>query len=247
VFVSEHRRLTSRSGHGVQYLPGHVEPFVDLVLEEYLPDKGEILDLGGGGLRFALPVAATGRSITVVDLDPTVADLAMIVDRVNANDSSSLVAEQLASLIERQVGDGLEYLATTNRSFTLITAFRVIHLFSPRQIEEFFRVTYNALQPDGCLVVSGMTAFNLPITEELVLNEVFESSEPVDEAQRLYRRFSKDQRASEVRRAHNLAAETHLLDSEFVAHQAHESGFDVVVDSYQSTRIVAGFVLQKRA
>jgi hypothetical protein len=97
------------------------------------------------------------------------------------------------------------------------------------------------------LVVSGMTAFNLPITEELVLNVVFESSEPVDEAQRLYRRFSKDQRASEVRRAHNLAAETHLLDSEFVAHQAHESGFDVVVDSYQSTRIVAGFVLQKRA
>jgi spermidine synthase len=223
-----------------------VEPFVDLIIEEYLPDEGEILDLGGGGLRFALPVAAAGRSITVVDLDPTVADLAMVVDRVNANEGSSLVAEQLASLIERQVGDGLDFLTATTRSFALITAFRVIHLFSPRQIEEFFRLTYEALEPDGNLVVSGMTAFNLPVTEEQVFNEVFESSEPINEAQRLYRRFSKDQRASEVRKAHNLAVETHLLDSEFVAEQAHNFGFDVVVDAYQSTRIVAGFVLQKR-
>ena len=245
MFISKHRRLTPRPGHGVQYLPGHVEPFVDLVIERYLPDEGEILDLGGGGLRFALPVAATGRSITIVDLDPTVVDLAMVVDRVNANEGSSLVAEELASLIERQVGDGLDFLATTARSFALITAFRVIHLFSPRQIEGFFRLAHEALEPDVYLAVSGMTAFNLPLADEPVFNEIYESSEPVNNDQLLYRRFSQNPSAFEVRKAHNLAAKTHLLDSEFVAGQAHDSGLVVVVDAYKSTRIVAGFVLRK--
>lgn len=246
MFISKHRRLTSRPGHGVQYLPGHVEPFVDLIIDRYLPAAGEILDLGGGGLRFALPVAATGRSITVVDLDPTVVDLAMVVDRVNSNEGSGLVADELASLIERQVGDGLDFLATTTRSFALITAFRVIHLFSPRQIEGLFRLAHEALEPDGYLAVSGMTAFNLPLAEKRAFNEVFESTEPVSDDQWLYRRFSEDPRAFEVRKAHNLAAKTHLLDSEFVAGQAHDSGLEVVVDAYKSTRIVAGFVLQRR-
>jgi len=246
VFISKHRRLTSRPGHGVQYIPGHVEPFVDLILDEYLPDDGEILDLGGGGLRFALPVAATGRSITVVDLDPTVVDLAMVLDRVNANEGSSLVATELASLVDTRVGDGLDFLATTGRRFALITAFRLIHLFSPKQIEAFFRLAHAALEPNGYLAVSGMTAFNLPLTDEPDFNEIFESSEPVSDGQQLYRRFSQGRRASEVRKTHNLAAKTHLIDSELVAGQSDDSGFEVVVDAYKSTRIVAGFVLRKR-
>lgn len=246
MFISKHRRLTSTSGHGVQYLPGHVEPFVDLIIDEYLPDEGQILDLGGGGLRFALPVAASGRSITVVDLDPTGVDLEMVIERVNANEGSTLVAERLASWIDPQVGDGLDFLTTTTQGFALITAFRLIHLFSPRHIEAFFRLAHQALDPDGYLAVSGMTAFNLPLSDEPVCNEIYESSEPVNTGQPLYRRFSQDPSALEVRRAHNLAAETHLLDSEFVAGQARDSGFEVVVDAYKSTRIVAGFVLRKR-
>jgi len=54
VFISEHCRRSPKSGHGAQYLPGHVEPFVDLIIDEYLPETGELLDLGGAGMDSSL-------------------------------------------------------------------------------------------------------------------------------------------------------------------------------------------------
>jgi spermidine synthase len=246
VFISQHRRLTTQQGHGVQYIPGHIEPFVDLIVQDYLPDEGEILDLGGGGLRFALPVAQTGRRIKVVDLDPSGVDLDLIVERVNANEGSSLESRHFAPLIEFHIGDGLEFLASAEDNFRLITAFRLVHLFDPETIEEFFRLTSKALVTDGHLAFSGMTAFNLPVGTESQLNEVFTGSEPIRGDQQLYRRFASNPEADEARGAHNLRAEIHLLDSEFVATTAQRHGFEMVVDAYRSTRIVAGFVLKKR-
>ena len=80
MFIAKHRRFSQQPGCGVQYIPGHIEPFVDLVLKEFLPPEGDLLDLGGGGLRFALPVALGGRAITVVDLDGGGLDVGEIVD-----------------------------------------------------------------------------------------------------------------------------------------------------------------------
>jgi hypothetical protein len=50
VFISEHCRRSPKSGHGVQRLAGHVESFVDLIIDEYLPEIGEFLDLGVAGM-----------------------------------------------------------------------------------------------------------------------------------------------------------------------------------------------------
>ena len=245
MFVSPHRRRTSRPGHGIQYLPGHVEPFVDLVLERFVPRSGRIVDLGGGGLRFALPVALSGRQISVVDLDPLGLDLDVIVDRVNANDESDLSSRSLADLIEVHVGDGLEFLEQSRQEFALITAFRLVHLFPPELLRSFFGAAYHALEPAGHLVVSAMTAYNLPLEDPARFNEVFASSEPVRSVEPLYRRFVQTRAAAEVRRTHNLSGRFHLVDAPFVSGIARAHGFEVVVDSYKSTRIVAGFVLRR--
>ncbi|MEJ2086675.1 MAG: class I SAM-dependent methyltransferase, partial [Acidobacteriota bacterium] len=187
VFVSPQRRLATHSGHGVQDLPGHVEPFVDLIVAEYLPERGRILDLGGAGFRFALPVALLGRSLMVVDPDPRGVDLDSIVTRVNANDGSLLVSRDLAELIDIRIADGLDFLVEQSARFSLITSFRVAHLFSPDQISRFFRLTAGALEPAGYLAVSGMTAHNLPTDDEMEHNEVFENSAPIEIGQPLYR------------------------------------------------------------
>ncbi len=247
MFISQHRRLTTQDGDGVQYLPGHVEPFVDLIVQDYLPTEGEIVDLGGAGLRFALPVAKTGRRIKVVDIDANGLDLDLIVDRVNANEGTNLASRHFATLIEFHVADGLEFLASTTDKFGLITAFRLVHLFDPEKIEKFFRLASRALVADGHLALSGMTAFNLPIGSEKERNEVFTGSEPIRGEQQLYRRFVSSPEADKAREAHNLRPEIHLLDSEFVAATADQHGFEMVVDAYKSTRIVAGFVLKKRS
>lgn len=245
MFVSPHRRLTSRPGHGVQYLPGHVEPFVDLVLERFVPDQGRMVDIGGGGLRFAVPVALSGKRISVVDLDPAGLDLDVIVGRVNANDESDLSSRGLAELIEVHVGDGLDFLDETREEFALITAFRLVHLLPPELVNRFFGAAFRALEPGGHLVVSGMTAYNLPLGERAQFNEIFASSEPIRSEEPLFRRFVRNHAADGIRRTHNLGPWFHLIDAPFISRLARSAGFQLVVDSYKSTRIVAGFVLRK--
>lgn len=84
-YISSERRISCVKGTGVQYIPGHEETFVDYILESFLPNMGEILDLAGGGLRFAIPVALKGRRIIVVDKDEGSLNIEGIVARVLAN------------------------------------------------------------------------------------------------------------------------------------------------------------------
>jgi SAM-dependent methyltransferase len=227
----------------VQYLPGHVEPFVDLVISEYLPDDGEILDLGGGGLRFALPVALLGRRVTVVDVDPIGLDVEMVVQRVNENERSELEPEAIASMLEMIEADVLDFLRTIKRQFGLVTAFRVVHFLEVEQILEMARLVNGVLRPDGIFAFSAMTPFNLPEGGEF--NEVFVNSEPVSAQSQLHRKFRDDPGAKSVRKDQNLGECVHLVDSEFAAELARRSGFDIVAAGVRSTRIVAGYVFRR--
>ncbi len=242
-FISKQRRLSQKEGFGVQYLPGHVEPFIDLVIDNYLPKNGKILDLGGGGLRFALPVALQGRKVSVVDLDRSGLDVEMVVNRVNENDGTSLDSKDLLTLIEIHESDVLEFLRTNRQPHTLITCFRVAHFMQPYEISDLFRLIHQALASEGLFAFSGMTSYNLP--DKIEYNELFLNSEPVSTSTPLHRRFLDTPAAEDVRTGQNLMKEIHLVDSEFVASHAHNAGFEVVVDSYQSTRIVAGFIMKK--
>ena len=244
MFISKHRRFSQQLGSGVQYLPGHEEPFVDLVINGYLPKNGELLDLGGGGLRFAIPVALLGRSVIVVDLDPSGLDVRMVVNRMNTNDQTNFDWETLEPLIGAKVANVLDYLREDELKYSLICAFRVAHFLRPTEISELFKRSYDALENRGRFVLSAMTPYNLP--GDIEFNEVFDNSRPVSENAPLYREFLDRPAAAGVRKQQNLSRRVHLLDSSAVADFADEAGFAVVVDGFKATRIVSGFILEKR-
>jgi len=86
LFISNERKTSKVKGTGIQYIPGYIDPFVDFVIEKWLPvEKNSILDLGGGGFRFAISAAILNKNIIVVDLDPSGLDLELIYRRVNEN------------------------------------------------------------------------------------------------------------------------------------------------------------------
>ena len=243
MFISKHRRLAGQTGCGVQYIPGHTEPFVDLVVEKYLPSTGDVLDLGGGGLRFAIPVAQLGRRIVVVDLDPGSLDLHRIGDRINENGDQGIAVDKLLPLVEAHVSDIMGFLRNERREFSLISAFRVAHFLTPPEITALFRLAHRALRPKGVFVVSAMTPYNLPGEDDL--NEIYRNTDPVSAENRLYRCFRGDAEAASVQRQQNLGRCVHLVDSRLIRELARVAGFDVIVDGWQSTRIVAGYIMRR--
>ena len=243
MFIAKHRRFSRHPGCGVQYIPGHIEPFVDLVIREYLPDEGSILDLGGGGLRFAIPVALTGRSITVVDLDGSAIEVDDIVDRVNNLEGTDYDTQQLSELITGHESAALDFLRETTKRYEFISIFRVAHFFSAEDFIELFRLAHQALRPGGLFVVSGMTPYNLP--GETDFNEIYRYSEALKSSNPLVRKFTDRPKTMALRKEQNLPEYIHLVDSSFISTQADEQGFEIVVDGYQSTRIVAGYILRR--
>ena len=140
MFISKERKIAGIKGLGIQYIPGHVEPFIDLIIKDHMPDKGGIiLDLGGGGLRFAIPVALTNRKITVVDLDPSGLDIDIIYSKVLANDKEQIPdAEILKKNISVEIISVFDYLKSSKQTYSLITSFRLIHFLSEIEVEFFF-------------------------------------------------------------------------------------------------------------
>ena len=245
MFISEHRRLSQCPGGGIQYIPGHVEPFVDLVVSRYLPEEGAVVDLAGGGLRFAVPVALAGRRVTVIDLDPSSLDVRKIARRINEiQPELSVDIGQLEAVVEVEVAEVLSYLRSTSKRFALVCAFRFAHFLDPDQFVELLQLAYSVLGTGGILALSAMTPYNLPETASR--NEVYLHSVPVNPGFRLFRRFRKDQTSRGVREQQNLAEKVHLVHSEFIHQVSKETGFEILEDSVKSTRIVAGFVLRKR-
>ena len=243
MFISKHRRLSECRGGGVQYIPGHIEPFVDLVVNNYLPRTGSILEIGGAGLRFAVPVAARGRQITVVDLDSSGLDVRSIVDRVNQNGDGDLQVDELCERIDTRVQSAAGFLHSPPARYTMIAAFRLAHFSSPHDFKRLFDLVQLALEPGGVFVISAMTPFNLPEMHDY--NEVYLSTEPVRKSSPLYRAFRQDPEAQRVRRLQNLTPRVHFVSSELIGEHATTEGFELVVDAFASTRIVAGFVLRK--
>jgi SAM-dependent methyltransferase len=235
--------MSSTPGLGVQYVPGHVEPFVDLVVGEYLPPTGNLLDLGGGGLIFAVPCALRGRKVTVVDLDEAALDVGMVIDRVNRNDGSRIDVRAIGPLIETRVSDVLEYLRGESKQFALVSAFRVAHFLGPEGLSELFRLTSRILIPGGIFVLSGMTPYIL--VEGTAYNEVYLNSTAVSLEQPLYRVFACTDSANQIRQEQNLGSTVLLFDSAVIAAHSRQVGFEVLVDSFPATRIVAGYIMRK--
>jgi SAM-dependent methyltransferase len=239
-FISPERRQSGVEGTGIQYVPGHEEPFVDHIVAQYLPATGRIVELGGAGFRFALAAALAGRKVTVVDRDGPGLDLPTIVERVNANGKLSLDLAELAPLIDAREDDALAFLERERGPYDLVCAFRLIMYFAPPQALQLFRLAGAALAPGGVFALSGMT----PWAADGTGNEFHAQSDPIG-ADPLYRRFRDTDEARRLRRDQNQPRDVYFLDEVRIRELAAAAGLDVVETGLPSTRIMRGHVLRR--
>jgi SAM-dependent methyltransferase len=243
MYIAKERKKSSIKNTGIQYIPGHDDNFVDLVCQKYLPENERILELGGGGLRFAVPAALRGKDITVVDIDKEALNIPQIVKIVNENAKISVNADSIISRINVVNEDIFYFLENTRKKYGLIVCFRVIHFFSPEQIERFFSLIENRITGSGILAISAMIKNNF--SREGEPNEFFLNSSPVCGENILYRRFEDTLEAESLRQNQNLPKNIHFIDEHFVNCKAEKFKYEIVVSNFLSTRIVNGYVLKK--
>ncbi len=241
MFITPERRQSGVVGTGIQYVPGHVEPFVDHVVARYLPASGRILELGGAGFRFALAAALAGRTVTVVDRDEAGLALPEIVERVNANGKLSLSLADLAPRIDPRVDDALAFLEKDRGPYALVCAFRLIMYFTPEDVGRLVRLVGGVLAPGGVFAVSGMTP-----GEGGADNEFHALTEAIG-ADPLYRRFRDTEAARRLRAEQNQPERVFFVTAERIRELAAAGGMEVVETDLPSTRIMRGHVLRRAA
>lgn len=243
-FISKQRKISNVKGTGVQYVPGHVEPFVDKIIEEYLEEANNIVDLGGGGFRFALPAAMKSKRVNVVDLDQDSLNKALILNRLVQNNFENIeIVKSSLDSIETFQMDVLNFLSTRSQEFDLIVSFRLIHFFSPNRLRTFFNLVNKALRTNGVFAVSGITPFD---SVSDTYNELFKNSTPED-GDRSYRRFNNSAIAKKIMSDQNLQSIIHFSDSKLIKQLGEKEGLQMLEKDIISTRIVNGFILQKKA
>ena len=239
-FISPERKLSGTKNKGIQYIPGHTEPLVDLIVNEYLPDNNEpILDLGGGGLRFAIPVASLNKRITVVDLDESSVNIDQIFSRMRENELTDYNdLNILKKNIEIIVDDVFHFLETTDENYSLITAFRLIHFFNEKEIDKFFGFISDRLRNNGRIIVSGFVQND---SDNITKNEIFNNSRPVGD-NLYYRLFNKSNLADKIQKEQNLSPMVHLFSEDYLMEYCNKYKLKLVASNLPSTRIVRGFI-----
>lgn len=243
-FISRERRLSGIKNTGVQYIPGHTEPLIDLIIDQYLPkDGGKILDLGGGGLRFAIPVASLNYKVTVVDLDPTGLDLNLIYSRMEENGCLEFPNFRLISKnIKLCVDDVFNFLDVSKVNYSLITAFRLLHFFNINEVDTFFKLLEKRIMNDGKIVISTLSPFE---ENNETYNEVFENTLSIKD-NIFYRKFNRSSGAKKLRKEQNLGHSIHLFTENYLKSIAERNGFKMITGNLPSTRIARGYVLTKK-
>ncbi|MCA9396005.1 MAG: class I SAM-dependent methyltransferase [Candidatus Omnitrophica bacterium] len=240
MFIAPERKTSTVKGTGVQYIPGHTDAFVDHVLSHFLQDADRIVDLGGGGLRFAIPAAQTGKRVEVVDLDSSALDVSFISGRVNELGKCNLDADSLTPLITPVKSDILEYLKKDG-IYDLITSFRFIHFLSPDQLKVFFDRAAQRLKPGGILAVSALAA-----EENDAENIIFSLTVPVDPENPMYRTWRDNAEALNVRTQQNLGEFVHFLSRDYLTALTENIWLNLTDSGIYSTNVVRGYVLTKQ-
>ena len=238
--ISDERVFTSVAGAGVQYLPGHVEDFIDLVLNKYISTSGDILELGGGGLRFAFPAASRAR-VTVVDLDAAGLDVDAITKKVHENGKVQIDLPLVKKNIFPIISDALTFLEKDKAKYSLIATYRMVHFFSPKMIDDLFSLAKARMHSGALFAISGISFYELPFKERF--NQLYINSSPIKNNE-YYRGFFDNEFANSIRNDQNLGDRMHFFDSSLITNLAKKHGFDVVLSGYPSTGIVEGYILK---
>jgi hypothetical protein len=239
LFIAKERKVTTVDGTGIQYIPGHIEPLVDMVIENNLPVSGQILDLGGGGLRFAIPVAEKNKKITVVDLDSSGLDINIIYNKMIENNIEDLPdLELITQNIIIKVDNVFNFLKNTNTIFSLITSFRLIHFFSEKDVVELFKLISKKISDHSKLIISAITPFN---EDNITYNDIYLNSKPVSK-NIYYRKFMTNELANKIQTEQNLGDYIHLFTADYIESYANKFNFKLIESNLPSTKIVRGFI-----
>ena len=243
LFISPERKISRIKNTGIQYIPGHTEPLVDLIINNYLPDdNGNILDLGGGGLRFAIPVASLHKKITVVDMDVSSVDIDLVFSRMKKNGLSDY---NDISILEKKiliiVDDIFHFLSKTHKNYSLITALRLIHFFNEEETDHFFMLISKRLKKNGKLIISAFSKYN---DDNLTNNEIFTYSKPFNR-NIYYRKFNKNITTKKIQKEQNLGPLVHLFSDNYIKKYSMKYDLKLLKTNLPSTRIVRGYIFTK--
>jgi len=243
IFISPERRFAAKPGNGVQYIPGHIDEFVDYINENLVPISNSILDIGGGGLRFAVPVALKHKHITVIDEDPTSLDISFISKQINQVGKLKVNSHDLSKYITPKLGNLFDIIPFDDTEYSLITSFRVIHFMDPVSIVNFFEIVTKRLASKGIIAISAMTPF---ISNTLNYNELFLNSYNLSKDNELYREFKDTDEAIGIKQNQNLPDTFHMIDENFIRNIADRYNLTTLAANVPSTRIVSGYIMQNK-
>lgn len=244
MFIAPHRKKCSMSGYGIQYIPGHSDSFTDFVIDKYVGSTSKILDLGGGGFRFAIPAGQYAESVDVVDNDALSLNVDLIINHANQNNSESINAEAINN-IHCYHADIFEFLTKSESKYDLITSFRVIHFLSETEIELLFSLVNRHLADDGYFILSFITPYiNADYSGQY--NEIFLETDQIGSSP-IERKFKKSAAAGQIMQDQNLSTTITVIDNYYLAQLCRRFNFRCHEGPIQSTRIVEGFVLVKNS
>jgi 2-polyprenyl-3-methyl-5-hydroxy-6-metoxy-1,4-benzoquinol methylase len=242
MFIAPHRKACALKGQGIQYIPGHTDSFVDHVVNNYVMSTSNVLDLGGGGFRFAVPAARIAKSVDVVDNDETSLDIESIINHARKNDNNFDMNNSFSN-IKCHCSDLLYFLSRLHKKYDLITSFRVIHFFSESEINTFISSIKNNLTENGILALSFITPFDNGGCSGKY-NEVYLETESLDNKTNTFRKFRNTGAALGIMQCQNLAEQIAVIDPEYFKELCQNFNFECIEGPIQSTRVVEGFILR---
>lgn len=241
--VSAQRKISNIEGTGIQYLPGHEEPFADEVLRHLttLGDGLNLLELGGGGLRFISAAANLNvvANIAVVDTDYHALDY----EKIGKIAAENLV--QIRTKCSFHVIDVRLFwdMLSPTPLFEAIVAFRLFHFFDPASFDKSIGDASKRLKSGGILAISGIASvdYNVPGKQ----NQLYIHSAPID-GNKYYRKLDKNVDAViKAMREQNLQEDILFFEEDLIDAIAKKYGLTKVSGPIKATRIVSGYILKK--
>ncbi|WP_345993669.1 hypothetical protein [Sulfurimonas sp. HSL-1716] len=240
--VGDQRKVSNLLGTGIQYIPGHIEPYVDECVQEvqkYKPKR--ILEIGGGGFRFISEVITNEaiKEALIIEPDYYALDYKKILTKIDQLELIDLMEKKVNFFI----GTDEKYFEINNikMQFDCIAAFRVYHFSTPEKFQNIIQKFSEIMSENALLFLSGMCSLDYLTKEE---NIFFTNSMPIN-SEKYYRKL--DQTNEMVRDAitkQNLPENILFLDMEFIERSIGKN-FKVLKGPIMSTKIVAGYILQK--
>lgn len=114
----------------------------ELKLFSFLPDKGDVLDIGCGAGRISLYLSSIGYQVTGVDVSEMLIQSAQVLARQQALNPSFVLAE----------GAKLPF---ADGEFDYVVAFKVLCYIPTRELRsEYLRQIYRLLRPGGMFLLA---------------------------------------------------------------------------------------------